>query len=977
MSMFQQPRTRGTLAALALFALLLVGSSLIVVHHGAVRVDKSPNDKRDYRALTLGNGMKVLLISDPDADRAAASVNVAAGSNGDPAEFHGLAHFLEHMLFLGTRKYPAADEYEEYISSHGGGLNAYTAYDNTNFHFELDASYLEPALDRFSQFFISPLFSEEYVNRERNAVNSEYQSGLQDDARRSQAVVKAAMNQRHPMAGFAVGSLDTLQDHGNARLRDALLAHYDRYYSANLMSLVIFGKENLNQLEAWARTYFSAVPNKHRSKPVSKEPLFAAGQLPLQIDIDPIRDTRSLSYSFPIPDMRARYRERPLDYLANMLGHEGEGSLLKVLRDLGWANALSAGGGIEGDDANMFDINIALTQDGLQHVDDISALLFQFIDVIGKQGISEWRYKELATMSSLAFQYQEPGEIVGLVTGMSERMQYFPLQDLITADYFYRDYNPQLIRAALDYLRPDNVVLTLSAHGLPVDRTEPWYQAHYSAATITQSRLQAWRNAPRNGALAATQPNPFIPENLTLRPLKGPKLPHGGANVAYKPQLIVNSGGVRLWFKQDNEFFTPRVNFFVYAQTPLLQENLHNSLLGTFVVSLVNDKLSAYAYPATLAGADFGIGTRNRGLTLALSGYSDKQGQLLETLLKTLTTADFQQDRFDIIRTELVRSWQNATLRTPYTRLQSEVQGLLVNPYWSNEENIAEVRNITLDEVKAFVPKLLASLRLDALFHGNGDENDAKALLALVERYLPPSASAPVPRFGSVVKLPQRTRIVDELALAHDDSAIVIYEQAEDTSLRARAMIGMISTLMAQSFFDTLRTQQQLGYVVSAGTLPILNVNGLMFTIESPVADPQTLETRINAFLASFGNTLDTMPPEQFADIKNGLLNDLRQLPEQLDNLSSRYWSDILLEELDADSQLKLSEAVAQLTQGAVVDYYHRVIANPATTRVVARSFGRNMLQSRKPEPAGTVLLDGTHGNYAGFKAGQAVYNYP
>src|SRR5690606_8194271 len=157
------------------------------------------------------NSMKVLLISDPATEKSAVAVDVNAGSNSDPAAFPGLAHFLEHMLFLGTSGYPEAGEYQEYISSHGGSNNAYTAYENTNYYFDIDSAWLEPALDRFSQFFISPLFTQEYVDRERNAVHSEYQSGLQDDGRRSYSAVKNLFNTEHPLAGFSVGSLDTLQ----------------------------------------------------------------------------------------------------------------------------------------------------------------------------------------------------------------------------------------------------------------------------------------------------------------------------------------------------------------------------------------------------------------------------------------------------------------------------------------------------------------------------------------------------------------------------------------------------------------------------------------------------------------------------------------------------------------------------------------------------------------------------------------------
>lgn len=978
--MLMQSRTRGTLVAVLIFSALALFSLTSAVAPAVITVDKSPNDKREYRALVLDNGMRVLLVSDPTSERAAAAVNVAAGSNSDPADFNGLAHFLEHMLFLGTEKYPASGEYQEFIASHGGTHNASTAYENTNFYFEIDAGYLEPALDRFSQFFIAPLFTAEYVNRERNAVNSEYQSGLQDDGRRSQAVLKAIINPEHPMSQFSVGSLATLQDHGSKTLRNALLQQYDRYYSANLMNVAIFGKENLDQLERWARQYFSGVENRHRAKPSSNVPLFNPGSLPLQVNIEPIRDSRMLSYSFPIPDMRQRYHEKPVDYVANTLGHEGEGSLLEVLRDRGWANALSAGGGIATDGINIFDVNVALTEEGLAHVDDITALLFQFIDLVKREGINEWQYKELATMSAIAFQFQEPSGAASFVRSMSARMQDLSLQDLITAAYFFKKFDAPMIRDVLNYLRPDNMLVMLSAPGLDADNTEQWYGTRYGEQPITQQRIAQWREYPQDTELAVTMPNPFIPENLALKPLEGAPLPPDADNVNQKPQLLIDADGVRLWFKQDNQFFTPRTNFYVYALTPLFQDSLRNSLLANFAVTLVNDQLSSYSYPANLAGAGFGLGARSRGFTLSLSGYSDKQETLLETLLQTLTAADFKQDRFDIIKTEMIRDWQNAELQTPYERLYGEVQALVVKPYWSNDENIAELETITLDDVKAFVPQMLASLRLDALYHGNATADDARALMALVTRYLHPSATAPAPHFGTVIDLPEKTRIVEEMAIPHDDSAIVIYMQAEDDSLQSRATINLLATLLSTPFFDTLRTQQQLGYIVNAGTMPILDVNGLAMMIESPVADPLVLEARINAFLGDYATTLENLSPDMFNDIRNGLVNDLRSMPKRLDALSGRYWGDIVLEQFNTDSSFQMADAVAALTQQQIVDYYREHVADPSATRVVARSAGRNQqeaFRAARKEPASTVVIEAGHSNYDDFKAGKPEFTYP
>ena len=94
-------RTSAMLAALCAGVLWLAA-----VPAGAVEVGKSPTDSRDYLAFTLDNGLGVLVVSDPFADKAAAALDVNVGSGSNPEGREGLAHFLEHMLFLGTERYP-------------------------------------------------------------------------------------------------------------------------------------------------------------------------------------------------------------------------------------------------------------------------------------------------------------------------------------------------------------------------------------------------------------------------------------------------------------------------------------------------------------------------------------------------------------------------------------------------------------------------------------------------------------------------------------------------------------------------------------------------------------------------------------------------------------------------------------------------------------------------------------------------------
>ena len=139
---------------------LIVNAVLLLAAIAAANVQaeevlKSPNDTRSYLAFKLANGLRVIVVSDPDAVVAAASMDVHVGSGDNPPGREGLAHFLEHMLFLGTEKYPNADEYQSFIKANGGSNNAYTSFDHTNYYFSISPEFFEPALDRFSRFFIA------------------------------------------------------------------------------------------------------------------------------------------------------------------------------------------------------------------------------------------------------------------------------------------------------------------------------------------------------------------------------------------------------------------------------------------------------------------------------------------------------------------------------------------------------------------------------------------------------------------------------------------------------------------------------------------------------------------------------------------------------------------------------------------------------------------------------------------------------
>lgn len=178
----------------------------------------------------------------------------------DPEKLPGLAHFCEHMLFLGTEKYPHENGYTTYLSQSGGSSNAATYPLMTKYHFHVAPDKLDGALDRFAQFFIAPLFTPSATEREINAVNSEHEKNLSSDLWRIKQVHRHLAKSDHAYSKFGSGNKATLSELPKSQgidVRDELLKFHQKWYSANIMCLAVIGKGKSKELSILHSPYLN------------------------------------------------------------------------------------------------------------------------------------------------------------------------------------------------------------------------------------------------------------------------------------------------------------------------------------------------------------------------------------------------------------------------------------------------------------------------------------------------------------------------------------------------------------------------------------------------------------------------------------------------------------------------------------------------------------------------------------------------
>jgi insulysin len=897
-----------------LLALVLAFSSVALASQSPL---KSPNDDNLYRYVQLDNQLRVLLISAPDSDKAAASMNVAVGSGDDPANREGLSHFLEHMLFLGTEKYPDPGEYQQFIKSHGGSHNAFTAFQDTNYFFDVQAKHLEEALDRFAEQFSAPLFTPELVDRERRAVHSEYSSKQKDDSRRFYSVKKAVSNPDHAFHQFAVGNLTTLENTEERPLRPDLIDFWKTHYSSNLMTLAVYGPQTLDQLEAMVRGRFDRIENRNLNAKVHNEPLFSPGTLPARVHADALKDIRNLTLTFPIPSQEDHYRDKPASYVASLLGHEGPGSLFDVLKKAGLVESLSAGSGMDTGQEATLELNMALTPEGLKKQETILELTFAYIDKVRKEGISRTRFEEMKQLAQIDFRFREKSQPVQEVMHLSTQMRHVAPEDVLQAPWMMENYAPDKYRNVLNRLTPDNVLVSVleTEPDLEDPNLTQWYDAAWKLKPLSTRDLQQWDDNTMVSKLALPLENPFIPEQLDMI---------DGATME-QPVSMGTISGMEVWYARDTRFETPKANVYLSLRTPATRASARSNVLSSLLVDAINTNVNAWAYPAQLAGLDYSIYPHLRGITVRVGGYSDKLHTLMARILTQVADPTLTEQRFQIARQNMIDGLQNKAKERPVQQTSERIQSLLIEGAWNTEDKLKAAREVTLDELKSFADAFLAQIDPVMLAHGNMTHASALNLTNRIHAMVLDDSELTTVERSHVRALPKGETVLP-LEVSHPDTGYTLYVQGDNTSFEERAVFRLLGQIISSPFYEELRTNRQLGYIVYATPFEMLEAPALGFVVQSPEANGDEIDQAVREFSVAFKDTLSNLSEQDLAREKRAVISQLMEQDRQLGEISERYWREIDRGATDFKSREKLARAIQRVSREALVNTFQKQV---------------------------------------------------
>lgn len=885
--------------------------------------------ERKIGKIKLSNGLEAYLISDSQAEKSAASIIVEVGSWNDPKEYPGTAHFCEHMLFMGSQKYPEETEYWNFILDHGGSTNAYTAPDHTAYMFSINHETFKGALDRFSRFFIDPLFSHNAIQRELLAVDQEHGKNIENDGWREYMVFKEVGNPLHPNASFSTGNAETL----SAIPQSTLIEWYKNHYSADRMHLVIISPLSVEELIPLAVQTFSSVPLSTYIEKEIPEELLSSQQKGHFIYIKPIRDLRTLTLLWQPPiRLTVDLERQPFALIAYCLNNSTANGLLAHLKKEGVAESLRAEFSSVGRGQAFFQISIDLTEEGIGKIDAVIERTFQTLALLKTKGIPKSIFEEKQKIDLINYQYQSRQNPFQFMYKTASTIIHEDLSTYPEKTYLLTTYNAKCMEECLNVLTPDNCTFSVQADPqltrTPPTNQEKWMKAEYTIKEIPSAHLASWRNLKPHPQMGLPPHNPYIPQKLTL-------VLSSSSDIT--PVLIAEEAGCKIYYAQDTQYKLPTVSCTFGLKSPLFDGSAKANALTELYLYALKETLYTPLALASDAGISLQSGIQDLNIVFSLSGYDDKSPLLLETLFKTLPHVYPTQEQFEIYKHSLLSAYDNFSKELPYAQAQEILKNTLYNTAPLGSAKHAALQRISYAEFCTFCKKFFEKSYVEGMIYGNLTTKEAQNLWSQLTKAFHPDPYLPRDHHKKkILLLPEgKGPFLISKNTERQGNGVILLLQEGSFSFEKRASQQILSKALRQPFFDTLRTKQQTAYIAHSLDLEKEKQLFQFFIVQSLSHQPQELLARFELFLEDFNrNIRQNISPERFEVLKVNLIQDLQAPLETQQDMMNRLNLFAFTHDGDFQWMAKRIEAIQNLSYEQLLRDAHSFLSRENLKRL-------------------------------------------
>ena len=512
---------------------------------------------------------------------------------------------------------------------------------------------------------------------------------------------------------------------------------------------------------------------------------------------------------------------------------------------------------------------------------------------------------------------------------------------------------------------------------------EEWYGTNFNRIDALPAETRRWAavTSAQYPALSLPSRNELLPERFDLVASPPASKAAKEAALAAPPVLVRDDATFSVWQKTDRSFGQPRTYAVISLAVPKAVFNPAFIMKSRLFSECFLDSINEFLYDARLAGLTFELEFTSRGVQLTFGGFSDRLPLFAERILAALRSYRPDQAafaRFKDLQTRNLAGWRT---QQPYSHCSYYASIASESLQYSVEQLQAALSKLDVASLEAFLPSVLKQSHGSALVQGNIDAEGALALVGLVERVFPFTPLPPEARSRRVVSmLPlapsslQGAQGSDAAGAAEagyiisrpepnvddDNSAVTYYFQVPSRRAEETILLELLAEAIEQGFYNALRTQQQLGYIVFSGVRAREGVLSLVLTVQSNVLKGPGLRQRVDEQIEAAIAELTALSPEAFEAYKEGIRVRKLEPDQRLTSQASRFWSEITLvpvEEPQFDRYAREVEVLGKISQPAFSAFVRDLLARGGSKRRLLVSEVSSQIGPKAPKVEGLAYV--------------------
>lgn len=555
-------------------------------------------------------------------------------------------------------------------------------------------------------------------------------------------------------------------------------------------------------------------------------------------------------------------------------------------------------------------------------------------------GLPQYLLDELRRLSHIAFDYAEKSDPTHYTSSVVTNMQHYPPAQYLTGPQLFDAPDQAQIATYLAHLTPSaaQLMYVSPSYKNKTSLVANYYGTEYNNITLFEE-TKRWNKVKASDfpELTLPRPNILLPENFNLLSADDKiKLilseEEKKARLMTPPALVLKDEKWEVWHKLDRSFRQPKVYVVISLAVPTSVHSPEFVVNSKLFSACFQDKINEFLYEARLAGLGLEFEFTSRGAQLTLSGFNDKMPLFAQKVCAALRSFTADQATYDRHKEQLQRELNSWTVQQPYYHAAYFATLASETLQYSVPELVAALDKASIRQLDGYLQQILPKSYGKALVAGNADAVGAQRLVDIVRETFPFSSLpasqrsqrevAVIPVAGAspatssstvagsagaalsvsegniapTVPVPAGLRLSNvEPNLNDDNSAATFYFQLPSRAPADYMFVELLNEVLEQPFYNSLRTQQQLGYIVYSGVKVREGVKYLTFVVQSSTVSGEDISQKIEEFLRDkVPEILTNLTENDLRVFKEGISVRKLEPDQRLTAQAGRFWSEIV-----------------------------------------------------------------------------------